>query len=74
MARLALGLDSSTQSLSAIVVNIDTGDKSLVHSLDYRKEARLNGFWIRADYIIPPRVPGEADQPPASGQLTANVS
>ena len=64
MARLALGLDSSTQSLSAIVVDIDTGDKSFEHSLDYRKDTRLNDFGIRSDYIIPPRVEGEADQPP----------
>ncbi len=64
MARLALGLDSSTQSLSAIAVDIDTGDKTFERSLDYRKDARLNSFGVRSDYIIPPRVGGEADQPP----------
>ena len=64
MSRLALGLDLSTQSLSAVIVDIDTGDKSFEHSLDYRKDTRLNDFGIGADYIIPPRVEGEADQPP----------
>ena len=57
-------LDLSTQSLSTVVVDIDTGDKTFEHSLDYRKEARLNDFGIGSDYIIPPRVEGEADQPP----------
>ena len=63
MARLALGLDSSTQSLSSIVLNIDAAEKIFEHSLDYRRDGRLNHFAIGADYIIPPRVEGEADQP-----------
>ena len=64
MAKLSLGLDASTQSLSAVIVNIESGDKSFEHSLDYRRDNRLNDFGIRSDYIIPPRVDGEADQPP----------
>ncbi|HHZ91136.1 TPA: xylulose kinase [Candidatus Poribacteria bacterium] len=64
MAKLSLGLDASTQSLSAIIVDIESGDKSFEHSLDYRRDNRLNDFGIRSDYIIPPRVEGEADQPP----------
>ena len=63
MARLALGLDSSTQSLSAIIVDIDAAQRALEHSLDYRKDSRLNDFGIGANYILPPRVEGEADQP-----------
>ena len=63
MARLALGLDSSTQSLSSIVLDIDAAEKIFEHSLDYRKDNRLNRFGIGTDYIIPPRVEGEADQP-----------
>ena len=63
MARLALGLDSSTQSLSAIIVDIDAAQKVFEHSQDYRKDSRLNGFGIGADYILPPRVEGEANQP-----------
>ena len=33
MARLALGLDSSTQSLSLIIVDIDTAEKQSEHSI-----------------------------------------
>jgi xylulokinase len=63
--RLALGLDLSTQSLSAAVVDIDSQTKVFELSLDYAKDQRLNGFGIeRKHYIVPPRVEGEADQPP----------
>ena len=62
--RLALGLDSSTQSLSAVVIDIDTAEKCFEHSLDYRTDARLNQFGIGEDYILPPREEGEAEQPP----------
>ena len=62
--RLALGLDSSTQSLSAVVIDIDTAEKCFEHSLDYRADARLNRFGIGEDYILPPREEGEAEQPP----------
>ena len=62
--RLALGLDSSTQSLSAIVIDIDTAEKCFEHSLDYRTDARLNRFGIGEDYILPPREEGETEQPP----------
>ena len=62
--RLALGLDSSTQSLSAVVINIDTAEKCFEHSLDYQADERLNSFGIGEDYILPPREEGEAEQPP----------
>ena len=62
--RLALGLDSSTQSLSAIVIDIDTAEKCFEHSLDYRVDTRLNRFGIGEDYILSPREEGEAEQPP----------
>ena len=62
--RLALGLDSSTQSLSAVVIDIDTAEKCFEHSLDYRADQRLNQFGIGEDYILPPREEGEAEQPP----------
>ena len=62
--RLALGLDSSTQSLSAVVIDIDTAEKCFEHSLDYRADARLNQFGIGEDYILLPREAGEAEQPP----------
>jgi xylulokinase len=63
--RLALGLDLSTQSLSAVAVDIDTRTKIASYSLNYTKDKRLNGFGIqKTDYILPPRTEGEADQPP----------
>jgi xylulokinase len=63
--RLALGLDLSTQSLSAVVLDIDARKRVSSYSLDYAKDKRLSGFGIRsADYILPPRMEGEADQPP----------
>jgi len=63
--RLALGMDLSTQSLSAVVLDIDSPTKVYEHSLDYLKDPRLDGFGIqRKDYIVPPRTEGEADQPP----------
>ncbi|MFC1921284.1 FGGY family carbohydrate kinase [Chloroflexota bacterium] len=63
--RLALGLDVSTQSLSAVVLDIDEREKLIELSLDYLKDERLNSFGIREpDYILPPRTEGEADQPP----------
>lgn len=65
--RLALGLDSSTQSLSAIVIDIDTAEKCFEHTIDYRADERTNGFGIGEDYILPPHhstTEGEAEQPP----------
>ncbi|MCK4787154.1 MAG: hypothetical protein KAV87_25570 [Desulfobacteraceae bacterium] len=63
--RLALGMDLSTQSLSAVVLDIDSPTKVYEYSLDYLKDPRLDGFGIqRKDYIVPPRTEGEADQPP----------
>ncbi len=63
--RLALGLDLSTQSLTAVAIDIDARKKIAAYSLDYTKDKRLNGFGIRStDYILPPRTEGEADQPP----------
>ena len=50
--------------MSSIVVDVDTAEKSFEHSLDYRNDVRFNGFGIESDYIIPPRIEGEADQPP----------
>jgi len=37
MARLFLGLDSSTQSLSAVVIDLDTGKVVYEHSLNFDK-------------------------------------
>jgi xylulokinase len=63
--RLTFGLDVSTQSLSASVLDIDERKKLVGLSIDYLKDERLNSFGIREpDYILPPRSEGEADQPP----------
>ncbi|MBN2288321.1 MAG: xylulose kinase [Candidatus Glassbacteria bacterium] len=63
MARLALGLDSSTQSLTAAVVDIDLRQCVFRKSLDYLADHRLNRSGIDRDYILPPGEPGEANQP-----------
>ncbi len=62
--QLAIGLDTSTQSLSCAVVDLASGEKVCDLSLDYRVDGRLSNFGIGSDYLIPPRVSGEADQPP----------
>ncbi len=62
---LALGLDISTQGISAVVLDIDTRSKVYEHSLDYCEDPRLNIFGIRKeDYILSPETEGEASQPP----------
>jgi len=62
--RLSLGLDSSTQSLSAIVIDIDTAEKCFELSIDYRADERTNCFGVGEDYILPSKFEGEAEQPP----------
>jgi len=62
---LVLGLDSSTQSLSGVVV--DRRSAQIVKSLTvtYRSDPRLAGFGLDPELmLLPPRTPGEADQPP----------
>jgi xylulokinase len=62
--RLTLGLDISTQSISAVVLDVDAREIICKMSLDYNKDPRLNGYGIRKeDYILPPEVAGEASQP-----------
>jgi len=63
--KYALGLDSSTQSLTAVAIDFTDGKIAFEHSLDYARDERLSGYGIdRREYLCPPRVPGEADQPP----------
>jgi sugar (pentulose or hexulose) kinase len=63
--RLSLGLDVSTQSIAAVVLDIDRCTKVYECSLDYVKDPRLNIFGLRQeDYILPPETAGEASQPP----------
>ncbi len=61
----ALGLDSSTQSLTAVAIDLESMKVAFELSLDYARDERLNTFGIdHREYLVPPRVPGEADQPP----------
>lgn len=62
-----LGLDISTQSISAVVVDPTASRAAIVAevSLRYRDDPRLNRFGIDFEtLLVPPRVVGEADQPP----------
>jgi xylulokinase len=64
-ARTTLGLDASTQSLSAVLLDIETGKTAWSRSLVYRDDPRLLGYGFEHDsLIIPPREAGEAEQPP----------
>lgn len=64
-ARTTLGLDASTQSLSAVLLDAATGETLWSRSLAYRDDPRLAGYGFEHDtLIIPPREPGEAEQPP----------
>ncbi len=63
--RLALGLDISTQGISAVILDVDRRTKVYEHKLDYCQDPRLYKFGIRKeDYILPPENEGEASQPP----------
>jgi xylulokinase len=63
--RLSLGMDVSTQGISAVVLDIDSRTRVYEYSLDYCQDSRLNTFRIRKeDYILPPKTEGEASQPP----------
>ncbi len=65
LARLSLGLDASTQSLSAVLLDVETGQVAWSRSLAYRDDPRLLGYGFEHDtMIIPPRESGEAEQPP----------
>jgi xylulokinase len=62
--RLSLGLDISTQSISAVLVDIDAREIVYRYSLDYQKDARLKKYGIQGqNYILPPKNEGEANQP-----------
>lgn len=63
--RTVLGIDASTQSLSAVLMQANTGELLWSRSLAYRDDPRLIGFGFEHDtMIIPAREPGEAEQPP----------
>jgi xylulokinase len=63
--RLTLGIDASTQSLSAVLLDAETGKIAWSRSLPYRDDPRLAGYGFEHDsLLIPPREKGEAEQPP----------
>ena len=63
--RTVLGIDASTQSLSAVLLNSNTGETLWSRSLAYRDDPRLLGFGFEHDtMVMPAREPGEAEQPP----------
>jgi xylulokinase len=63
--KLSLGLDVSTQGITAVALDIGNCTKSCELTLDYMKDPRLNIFGLRReDYILPPETEGEASQPP----------
>ncbi len=64
-ARFALGIDSSTQGTTAIVIDRESFATVAQAKLRYRDDPRLAGFGLTdAAPILPPRESGEADQPP----------
>jgi len=63
--RTVLGIDASTQSLSAVLLDPATAEILWSRSLAYREDPRLLGLGFQHDtMIIPPREAGEAEQPP----------
>lgn len=60
-----LGIDASTQSLSAVLLDAATGHVQWTHTIAYRDDARLCGMGFEhSTLIMPPREMGEAEQPP----------
>lgn len=63
--RYTLGIDVSTQSISAVILDIERTSVAQQLSLAYREDPRLNRFGIEFDsLLVPPREPGAAEQPP----------
>ncbi len=63
--KLSLGLDLSTQSISAVLIDVDSREIIFRYTLDYQKDARLKKYGIHGqNYILPPKNEGEANQPP----------
>ncbi len=62
--KYSLGIDVSTQSISAVVLDMESCRVIHEYSLNYCRDSRLNTFGIRQeDYILPPDGEGEASQP-----------
>ena len=62
---LILGLDSSTQSLTAVVVDRRSPSTPITHSISFSADPRLQKITFnRQTMLLDAREPGEADQPP----------
>jgi xylulokinase len=65
MRKTVLGLDASTQSMTGVLLDPESGAVLWQKSLPFRDDPRLSGFGFEHDtMIIPAREPGEAEQPP----------
>ncbi len=63
---LVLGIDSSTQSTTAVVLDRNTFATVAEAKVRYRDDPRLSSYGLgEGAPILPPREPGEADQPAA---------
>ena len=59
----ALGIDSSTQGTTAVLVELESFAVAARAKVRYRDDPRLAGFGrTEAGIMLPPREPGEADQ------------
>ncbi len=63
--RYTLGIDCSTQSVTAVVVDTSSGHVTQERQISYRDDPRTNRYGIDfTTLLVPSRVDGEADQPP----------
>jgi len=63
-AGYSLGIDSSTQGTTAVIVDLGSRSIAARAKVRYRDDPRLSAFALdRAAPILPPREEGEADQP-----------
>ncbi|HUW70160.1 MAG TPA: xylulose kinase [bacterium] len=62
--RYVLGIDSSTQGTTGLIIDRDTFETVAEAKIRYRDDPRLSGFGLLDGApILPPREEGEADQP-----------
>jgi len=60
----SLGIDSSTQGTTAVLMNLSTASVAAEARVRYRDDPRLSGFGLmEGQPLLPPREEGEADQP-----------
>lgn len=62
-SRYSLGIDMSTQSVTAVVIDIDTRTQVLHKSINYKALPTTENTGIMEDFLLPPREEGDASQP-----------